>query len=126
MKKTMMLLCAAAVAFVTGCVSTPMPPMDARVTVAPDLGSRLYVSDVRCTKGTSDYLTLQVNAVNNTRSELAVQWKVVWLDPDGMEIDTIVSSWNSMALQPHEIRGLKCTAPRMDAADMRFYVRRMP
>ena len=96
------------------------------MTIAPDLGHKLYVTDVRCTKGNSDFLTLQVNAVNNTGSELRVQWKVVWLDQEGMEIDSLVSSWNSLALQAHEIRGLKGTAPRVDAADMRFYARKMP
>jgi uncharacterized protein YcfL len=126
MKKLYMLMFAAAVALMTGCVATPVPPMDTRVTIAPDLGHKLYVTDVRCTKGHSDFLTLQVNAVNNTGSELRVQWKVVWLDGEGMEIDSLVSSWNSLALQPHEIRGLKGTAPRVDAADMRFYARKMP
>ena len=126
MKKTITLISIAAVALLTGCVATSVPPMDTRVTIAPDLGQRLYISDVRCTKGTGDFLTLQVNAVNNTGSELSVQWKVVWLDPEGLEIESLVSSWNSLALQPHEIRGLRNTAPRTDAADMRFYVRAMP
>jgi uncharacterized protein YcfL len=126
MKKLYMMMLAAAAALMTGCVATPVPPMDTRVTIAPDLGHKLYVTDVRCTKGHSDFLTLQVNAVNNTGSELRVQWKVVWLDGEGMEIDSLVSSWNSLALQPHEIRGLKGTAPRVDAADMRFYARKMP
>lgn len=126
MKKLYMLIFVAAAAAMTGCVSTPVPPMDTRVTISPDLGHKMYVTDVRCTKGKSDYLTLQVNAVNNTSSELNVQWKVVWLDSDGMEIDSLVSSWNSLALQPYEIRGLQGTAPRVDAADMRFYARKMP
>lgn len=126
MKKLYTLMFVAVAAVITGCVSTPVPPMDTRVTIAPELGYKMYVTDVRCAKGNSDYLTLQVNAVNNTSSELRVQWKVVWLDSEGMEIDSLVSSWNSLALQPYEIRGLKGTAPRVDAADMRFYARRMP
>lgn len=122
----MMVLFAVSAAVMAGCVATPVPPMDTRVTIAPDLGSKLYVTDVRCTKGGGDFLALQVNAVNNTGSELRVQWKVAWLDPEGMEIDSLVSSWNSLALQPYEIRALKGTAPRADAADMRFYVRSVP
>ena len=125
MKKLMMIAFAAGVALFMGCVSAPVPPMDSRVTIAPNLGQQLYVTDVRCAKGTSQYLTFQANVVNNTESELRVQWKVQWLDPDGMEIDSLVSSWNSVAIQPYEIKGLKGTAPRTDAADMRFYVREM-
>ena len=125
MRKLMMMAFAAGVALLTGCVSAPVPPMDSRVTIAPNLGQKLYVTDVRCAKGSSQYLTFQANVVNNTGSELRVQWKVQWLDPDGMEIDSLVSSWNSVAIQPYDIKGLKGTAPRTDAADMRFYVREM-
>ena len=125
MRKLMMVAFAACAALITGCVSAPVPPMDSRVTIAPNLGLKLYVTDVRCAKGTSQYLTFQANVVNNTDSELRVQWKVQWLDPDGMEIDSVVSTWNDASIQPYEIKGLKGTAPRMDAADMRFYVREM-
>ena len=125
MKKLMMIAFAAAAAALSGCISTPIPPLDSRVTVSPNLGNKLYVTDVRCTKGTSQYLTFQANVVNNTGSELRVQWKVQWLDPDGIEIDSLVSSWNSVAIQPFDIKGLKGTSPRRDAADMRFYVREM-
>jgi len=125
MKKLMMIVLAAGAAVLTGCISSPVPPMDSRVTIAPNLGNKLYVTDVRCAKGTSDYLTFQANVVNNTDSELRVQWKVQWLDSDGLEIDSLVSSWNAVAIQPYDLKGLKGTAPRPSAADMRFYVREM-
>lgn len=125
MKKLMMIVFAAGAVALAGCVSSPMPPMDSRVTIAPNLGHKLYVTDVRCAKGASEYLTFQANVVNNTDSELRVQWKVQWLDSDGIEIDSLVSSWNAVAIQPFDIKGLKGTAPRADAADMRFYVRSM-
>lgn len=126
MKKLMMIMFAAGLAALVGCISTPIPPMDSRVTIAPNLGPWLYVTDVRCTKGISEYLTFQANVVNNTGCEQCVQWKVQWLDPNGLEIDSAVSTWNDVAIQPFEIRGLKGTAPRRDAADMRFYMRPMP
>lgn len=126
MKKLMMIAFAAATAAFAGCISAPVAPADSRVTIAPNLGSKLYVTDVRCAKGASDYLTFQANVVNNTGSELCVQWKVQWLDADGMEIDSAVSTWNDVAVQPFDIKGLKGTSPRVDAADMRFYVRAMP
>lgn len=109
----------------TGCVATNIQPMDRRVTVAEDLGTDVFVTDVRCAKGRSDHYTFQANVVNNTGSEVAVEWKVIWLDSDGMEIDSLVSTWNRMALGAKEIRGLKGVAPRPDAVDMRFYVREM-
>ena len=101
-----------------------MPPPDRRVTIAPDLGKSIYVTDVRCTKGSSDCYTFQANVVNNTSSERPVEWKVVWLDADGMEIDSTVSTWAARMIQPYEICALKGTAHTKAAVDMMFYVRR--
>jgi len=108
----------------TGCVATNVPPMDRRVTIAPNLGTRVYVTDVRCAKGSSECYTFQANVVNNASSELAVEWKIDWLDPDGISIDSAVSNWKAKMLQPYEVCALKGTAPTSNAVDMRFYVRR--
>ena len=112
-----------------GCIAPPQnvgePPADTRVTIAPDLCGDVVVTDVRCVKvGGGHYLTLQANLVNNCGSPLPVDWKVQWLDADGVEIDSVVSTWNARMLQPHEICGLKATAPTTAAADMRFYARK--
>lgn len=123
--KPMTAMGCACVALLTGCVSTPLPPMDRRVTIAENLGCDLFITDVRCAKGTSAYCTLQANAVNNTARELWVEWRVDWLDADGVAIDSAVSTWNNVAIAPKEIKSLQAVAPRPDAADMRFYVRRM-
>lgn len=123
--KILMICCAliGALLFV-GCKATNVPPPDRRVTIAPDLGTSIYVTDIRCTKGSSDYYTFQANVVNNSSSERAVEWKVVWLDADGVAIDSAVSSWAARMIQPYEVCALKGTAPSMAAVDMMFYVRR--
>ena len=107
-----------------GCVATNIPPMDRRVTIAPDLGTKVYVTDVRCAKGSSKCYTFQANVVNNASSELVVEWKVVWLDPDGIVIDTDISTWSARVLHPFEVCALKDTAPTSNAVDMMFYVRK--
>ena len=123
MKRLMILTVIAAA--LTGCVSDNSAPLtDSRITLAEDLANDVYITDVRCTKGTSDFLTFQANMINNLRSPLAVEWKVLWLDADGLEIESVVSSWNALVIQPNEIRGLKGTAPKPDVADMRFYARK--
>jgi uncharacterized protein YcfL len=106
-------------------VATNLPPMDRRVTVAADLGTKAYITDVRCTRGSSDYLTFQANVVNNTSSDLGVEWKVVWLDADGVAMDSLVSTWNKLMLAPNDIQALKNTASRLDATDMLFYLRKL-
>ena len=118
-------LVAALAGLVAGCVSYHTPPMDRRVTIAEDLGTAVWVTDVRCAKGASSYATFQANVVNNTSHDLGVEWKVVWLDANGVTIDSLVSTWNKVMLAPKDIQALKGTAPRPDAADMLFYVRRL-
>lgn len=126
MMKRMMMLCAFAALCVSfcGCVSTPYPPPDRRVTIAENISGDIVISDVRCTKGRSDHYTFQANVVNVTSHELWLDWKVVWLNAEGMEIDSIVNTWNSAAIAPKDIRALTGTAPLPEAVDMRFYVRR--
>ncbi len=122
----MLALCSAliGVALFSGCVATNVPPPDRRVTIAPDLGTNIYVTDVRCVKGPTGIYTFQANIVNNTGSDLPVQWKVVWLDANGVTIDSVVSSWSDRMLQAYEVAALKGVAPSSNAVDMMFYVRR--
>ena len=122
----MLALCSAlaGAALFSGCVATNVPPPDRRVTIAPDLGTSVYVTDIRCVKGPTGIYTFQANVVNNTGSDSAVQWKVVWLDADGVTIDSAVSTWSDRMLQPYEVGALKGVAPTSKAVDMMFYVRR--
>ena len=124
MKRLMAILGFAAAILMTGCVATALPPMDRRVTIAENLGVSVFVTDVRCAKGTSQFYTFQANVVNNLSRELWVDYKVVWVDADGMAIEPN-AVWRQAALHPKEIKALQATAPRADAVDMLFYVRRM-
>ena len=115
---------AALAGLMVGCVATYVPPMDRRVTIAENLGTSLFVTDVRCVKGSSQFYTFQANVVNNLAHELWVEYKVVWVDANGMAIEPN-AVWRQTALMPKEVKALQATAPRPDAVDMLFYVRRM-
>ena len=54
-------LAAALAGLVAGCISYHTPPMDRRVTVAPNLGTAVWVTDVRLAKGPSSHFTMQAN-----------------------------------------------------------------
>lgn len=131
MNKIAMAAVAAMSCALAGCIA-PAPnaaasaaPEDVRITVSPDLCGDVCVTDVRCVNVAGSVCpTFQANMVNNTGRQLILEWKVQWLDKDGMEIDSIVSRWNARALQAYEVCALKSTAPTSAAVDMRFYVRR--
>ena len=69
-------LAAALAGLVAGCISYHTPPMDRRVTVAPDLGAAVWVTDVRLAKGPSSHFTLQANVVNNTSGVVRMEYRV--------------------------------------------------
>ena len=115
------LLGLAAVAM-AGCVSYHTPPMDRRVTISPDLGTAVWVTDVRVTRTGSQQTTLQANVVNNTDAVIRMEYRTVWLDAAGAELPSVVSTWLPISAAPREIVGLRSTAPAPEAVDFRFYV----
>jgi uncharacterized protein YcfL len=120
-KKLLAPAMAAALAIV-GCVSYHTPPDDRRVTVSPDLGAAVWVTDVRLANGASTHCTLQANVANNTDDVVPVEYRVVWLDGSGMEIPRVVSTWQFKSAAPREVFALTATAPSPAAADFRLYV----
>ena len=107
---------------VTGWLSYHTPPMDRRVTVAPDLGAAVWVTDVRLAKGPSSHFTLQANVVNNTGGVVRMEYRVDWLDATGSAIPSVVSTWQPMSAAAREVVPLQATAPSPEAVDFRFYV----
>jgi uncharacterized protein YcfL len=105
-----------------GCVSYHTPPQDRRVTVSPELGTRVWVTDVRLAKANSQQYTLQANVVNNTSGVVRMEYRVVWLDANGMELPSVLSTWHPISAVEREIVGLAATAPTPEAVDFRFYL----
>ena len=115
-------LSAALAGLVAGCVSYHTPPMDRRVTVAPDLGAAVWVTDVRLAKGPSSHFTMQANVANNTDGVMRMEYRVDWLDATGTVIPSVVSTWQPMSAAPRQVVPLQATAPSPAAVDFRFYV----
>ena len=118
-KKAIMSVAAVALA---GCVSYHTPPMDRRVTISPDLGTTIWVTDVRLVKGPSSHYTMQANVVNNTERDVRMEYRVDWMDAAGAVIPSVVSTWQPMSAVAREVVPLQATAPSPDAVDFRFYV----
>ena len=121
--KILMICCALIGALLfAGCKATNVPPPDRRVTIAPDLGTSIYVTDVRLAKEPSRHFTLQANVVNNTEGVIRMEYRVDWLDATGSAIPSVVSTWQPMSAAAREVVPLQATAPSSDAVDFRFYV----
>ena len=115
-------LAAALAGLVAGCISYHTPPMDRRVTVSPYLGTAVWVTDVRLTKGPSSHFTLQANVANNTDGVVRMEYRVEWMDATGTVIPSVVSTWQPMSAAARAVVPLQATAPVPEAVDFRLYV----
>ena len=115
-------LAAALAGLMAGCISYHTPPMDRRVTIAPNLGTAVWVTDVRLAKGPSSHFTLQANVVNNTDGVVRMEYRVEWLDATGTAIPSVVSTWQPIAAAARAVIPLQATAPVPEAVDFRLYV----
>lgn len=116
-------MCVGFLAFAgAGCVGYHTPPMDRRVTVSPDLGAAVWVTDVRLDKIQSQQWTMQANVVNNTNGRIELEYCVVWMNANGMVVPTVMSTWRPIVAEPREVVSLQGTAPSPEAVDFRFYV----
>ena len=115
-------------ALAAGCtmpLATGDVPVDRRITLAADLADDVVVTDLRCVRGPSGHLELQANIVNNLAEDRGVEWRIVWLDASGLEIESIVSVWTKRMISAKDIAEIRCTAPSEKAVDFRFHLRRL-
>ena len=100
-------------------------PVDRRVTLAADLANDMVVTDLRCVRGPSGHLEVQANVVNNLAEDRGVEWRVVWLDATGLEIESAVSNWAKRMISAKDIGEIRTVAPSQAAVDFRFHLRRL-
>jgi len=125
MKSLIGLACLCAAALVAGCTSNPPPPADMRVTIAADLADDVQVVGLKCVRDAGGYLELQSTLVNRKTGDCEVEWRVVWLGADGLEIPSAVSGWTKRLLSATEVAGMRNVAPSRDAVDFRLSLRRL-
>lgn len=106
-----------------GCVTTHSAPADRRVTIAPDVSSSVWVTDVRYGQGASDHYTLQANVVNTTSSIQKLKYRVVWLNGEGIEIASTTANWQDISISGKDIAGLKAVAPIPGLLDFRIHIK---
>ena len=99
-------------ALAAGCTMPPATndvPVDRRITLAADLADDVVVTDLRCVRGQSGHLELQANIVNNLAEDRGGEWRIVWLDASGLEIESVVSStWAKRMISPKDIAEIRC------------------
>ena len=123
MKRMMLFSLLAVVFLLAGCGSTRV--QDPRVIIDSSVSRYVDVNNVRCIRGESGFPVFHADVTNLYHKELAIEWKVQWLDINGIEIESAVSTWQKNAITSHDIKGIRNVASSKDAVTMRVYIRKL-
>ena len=123
MKRMMLFSLLAAVCLLAGCGSTKV--QDPRIIIDGSVSRYIDVDNVRCFKNESGFPVFYADVTSLYRKELAIEWKVQWLDANGIEIESAVSTWQKNAIASHDIKGIRNVAPSKEAVTMRVYIRKL-
>jgi uncharacterized protein YcfL len=77
----------------------------------------------RSTRRTHGLLEAQVRGQNVKHKDIQYEYRFVWLDQDGIRLDTQMSIWKPLALHPKEVALMTGIAPSPDATDFLMSVR---
>lgn len=105
----------------TGCASKFV---DSRVTIIGQLLDRdIMITNVSSIVNSNGFKEIQVTGINQTQFYKKLEYKIEWLDQNGMLIPTVLSNWTSFsAYQETEFR-FKAVAPVTNAEDFRILIR---
>lgn len=81
----------------------------------------IAIKDIR-TSSVNNQLLIQIEVNNNRGRRDAFNYRVRWLDANGLQIIPY-ASWETVSLEGHETSVINLTAPRTDATDFRFEIK---
>lgn len=127
MKTILCLLSMVAVA-TAGCISSAPTEVEKRgaeyvVTLNSLLLDNHIRVEERSTRRTNGLLEAQVRAQNISLEDVQFEYRFIWLDADGIRLDTGNSPWKQMSLHARESAFMTGICPSPDATDFLMSVR---
>jgi uncharacterized protein YcfL len=128
MKTAWLCLWSVIAAGMAGCISsapTEVEKHGAEYTVTVNsliLRNHIRVTE-RSARRTNGLLEAQVRGQNVSRKDVQFEYRFVWLDKDGIKIETEVSTWKQVALHAKESAFMTGISPSPDATDFLMSVR---
>jgi uncharacterized protein YcfL len=86
------------------------------------IGQGIEVNDIK-TANVNGFMRVQVQGHNNSVFKKNFEYKVEWLDCDGMVIETLTSKWMLKSAMPSSDFSFTVVSPRREAADFRINTR---
>ena len=121
-------LCALALGLFSGCMTSGGTDVDKsggtyRVTANSMLLNNYIRVTERSTRLVNGLLEAQIRGQNVKNKDVQFEYRFVWLDSDGIRLDTEMSIWKPLALHAKEQAFMTGVAPTPDAVDFLMTVR---
>ena len=96
-------------------------PIGAFVSVL--VGEGIEIKDVKERKTEAGFLEIQISGYNHSMGRKLFDYKVEWLDSDGMVVDTAMNRWIQMSTMPKSVFAFRAVAPNPQAVSWRINTR---
>ncbi|WP_432799364.1 YcfL family protein [Poriferisphaera sp. WC338] len=84
------------------------------------LRSKARVVDIRESRVGNDHLKIQAEILNTTSSRKSFNYRIDWLNADGMSIPSLMTKWKTKSIAGKETAFVTAVAPTSKAADFRL------
>lgn len=98
---------------------------DARIKVNQDVGRDVFVSGIVMGSTDAGFKTIRGTIHNDYNYDKPVEWRVVWLDEAGVELEELASGWNKIVAPARGEAQIRGASTRPEAHDYRFYLRKL-
>jgi len=88
------------------------------------IGERLEITEAVTRRNDAGFLELYVTGYNNSYDTKRFQYKVEWLDADGLPVETKTSTWLPMSATGKATFRFSVKSPRTNAVDFRMDTRK--
>lgn len=85
---------------------------------------RVLTVDYGATQGANPVVALSVQSTSGRTRK--IEYRTVWLDPNGAAMNSALSIWKPLTLQPREVGNIQAVAPRSDVSGFRMEIRKAP
>lgn len=108
------------------CVTTkPIGPIVPRITVIDNfLKADILITEASSILNSSGFIEVQVTGINKTAFYKQLEYRVEWLDRNGLKISTIMSRWTTFPAYENSEFRFKAVAPKTTASDYRILIRK--
>ena len=109
-----------------GCASSaPKPKGESVVNVVePACGnSEIVIKEVRGKRRKDSFMVVQVRGENTSGKYRRLEYKILWFDKNGFQIDTILSNWTVVPAYANQPFAISTVSPSPEARKFRIYIR---